>query len=273
MRGVTGIAIHLDAAVALMRRDLQLFLSYRTGVITTVLSTFFSLTLFHFISRLVKVSTFPTPDAYYAYVVVGLVILQILTSTLGTPPNVLRQELVSGTFERLVLSPFGPVGSVISLLAFPLLMAQTMGLVTLAFAGVVFGLDIRWETAALAVPLGLLGALAFAPFGLLMLAVGLLVKQAASGTSWIIAAISLIAGVYFPITLLPEWIQWASEVQPFTPAVNLLRNVLVGTPLEDPALLEIARVAGFALLLLPASAWVVGRAVEHSRRRGTLIEY
>ena len=270
---MSALALQARAAAALVRRDVHTFLSYRTRVLSLALGSLFGLALFHFISRLVRVEQFETPDEYYAFVVVGLVILQPLTSTLGTAPSALIQELVAGTFERLVLSPFGPVRSMMALLIFPLLQALVTGVVTLSLAALVFGLDIRWDTAALAIPISVLGALAFAPFGLAMTGIGLLIKQAVSGAAWLIAAMTLVSGLYFPVTLLPGWIEWASYVQPFTPAVNLLRNVLVGTPLPDPAWVELLRITGFAVVLLPAAAAFVNFTVRYAQRRGTLIEY
>jgi ABC-type multidrug transport system permease subunit len=68
----------------------------------------------------------------------------------------------------------------------------------------------------LIVPVGLLGAFSFAPFGVLFLAAVLLAKQAISGATFVVAVISLIAGMYFPVSLLPAWIRWSSDVQPFT---------------------------------------------------------
>ncbi len=100
------------AAVGVVQRDWRIFLSYRTRLITQLLSAFFSLTLFYYISRLIRVGAFTSPDAYYAYAVVGLVILQVLNSTLYQPPALLHSELFTGTFERLLISPFGPVGSI-----------------------------------------------------------------------------------------------------------------------------------------------------------------
>jgi ABC-2 type transport system permease protein len=263
----------LAASGAVLRRDLQIRFSYRVGFFTQWLGAFFSLTLFYYISRLVRVRPFASADAYYAFAVVGLIILQVLNSTLHSPPGVVRQEMVAGTLERVVLSPFGPVASLSSMLLFPFLIALVNGLVMLGFASLVYGVSIRWATAPLVIPLAVLGALAFAPFGLLLMAVVLVVKQAVAGTTWIVAGISLIAGLYFPVALLPGWIRWAAEVQPFTSAVELLRNVLVGTPLRDPAWLDLARVVGFAVVLMPVAMVALRIAVEISRRRGTIIEY
>jgi ABC-2 type transport system permease protein len=263
----------LAAAAAICKRDLLLFASYRARLFSTLISTAVSLTLFYYVSRLVNSRAVGSPDEYYAFVVVGLAIFGVLASVLSTPVATLRAELQAGTFERMVLSPFGPVRSIAALLLFPLALALFLAILSLAFAAIVFGLDLRWETAPLAIPIAALGALAFAPFGLAMTALVVLVKQTNAGATLVITGVTLLAGIYFPVSLLPDWIQWASEVQPFTPAIDLLRNVLVGTPLTAPAWGELLKLVGFAVVTLPLALLALRAAVERSRRKGTIIEY
>jgi ABC-2 type transport system permease protein len=269
---VRGARSNLLAALSVLRRDLRLALSYRLQLASAMLAGFFTLTIFYYVSRLVHVGAFESSDDYYSFVVVGIVILQMLNSVMAGPPLVLRQELVAGTFERFVLSPFGPVAGLASLMLFPLVLALVTGALMLSFGVIVFGVDLE-PTAALAIPVAILGALAFAPFGALLVAVVLIVKQAALGATWVITAISLVAGLYFPVALLPGWIQWASHVQPFTPAVDLLRHLLVGTPLEDPAWLDLVKLLGFTAATLPLALGGLAAAVGFARRRGTIIEY
>ena len=104
---MTSVRLYAAATLGMMRRDWQLFISYRTRFLTQLLSVFFSLVLFYYVSRIVGSRVFPSPDAYFAFAVVGLVVMGILVSTLSTLPVTLRQELVAGTLERLVVSPFG----------------------------------------------------------------------------------------------------------------------------------------------------------------------
>lgn len=264
---------HASAAAAVLRRDFALFASYRMRFITTFFTTAVSLTLFYYVSRLVRSDRVGSPDDYYAFVVVGIIIFAVLTSTLTMPVATLRAELMAGTFERMVLSPFGPVRAVMSLMLFPLLLALVSSVLSLVYAGLVFGLDLRWPEALAGLPLALLGALAFAPFGLLMTAAVVIFKQTNAGATFIITGVTLLAGIYFPVSLLPDWIEWASEVQPFTPAVDLLRHFLVDTPLRDPMLLELAKLALFAAVMLPLSIVALSAAVRRSRRLGTVIEY
>jgi ABC-2 type transport system permease protein len=262
-----------SAAGAICKRDFLIFASYRARFVTTFITTAVGVTLFYYISRLVSSPHVGGSNRYYAFVVVGLVIFEVLTSTLSMPVTTLRAELQAGTFERMALSPFGPVRSIASLIVFPLLLALLTGLLTIAYAGILFGLDLRWATVPLALPVAVLGAAAFAPFGLLMTSAVVLFKQTNAGSSFIITGITLLAGIYFPVELLPGWIRWASDVQPFTPAVDLLRNVVVGTPLRDSLGLDLLRLFGFTALLLPLSLFALRSALTRSRRQGTIIEY
>jgi ABC-2 type transport system permease protein len=262
------------ATLGMAQRDWRLFISYRTRFLTQLLSGFFSIVLFYYVSRMVGGSRlFPTPDDYFAFAVVGLVVMGILVSTLSTLPVTLRQELVAGTLERLVVSPFGAVAAIAAMAWFPFAVALVNGVLALTVAALVFGMPVEWSTAALAAPVGALGALAFAPFALLVAGAVILVKQAGAGAGFVVTGISLVGGFFFPVTLLPSWIRWVSDVQPFTPAVNLLRHLLVGTPLADSPWLLVLKLVGFAAVLLPLALMVLRLTIRAAQRRGTIIEY
>ena len=101
----------------------------------------------------------------------------------------------------------------------------------------------------------------------------LLAFKTSAGATWVIAGLSILGGVYFPVVLFPGWIRWVSEVQPFTPALDLLRHLLLGTtPVQSPSL-ELFKLVAFSLMLIPISGVALTLAVGLGRRRGTLMEY
>jgi ABC-2 type transport system permease protein len=267
------LRLHLIAAAGIAERDLRVFASYRLRPVMLVLAPLASVTLFYYVSRLVTVESLGSSDGYFAYVVAGIAALDVLAATLGAPSALLRQELVAGTFERLVLSPFGAVRSLVAMMAFPFLQALTVASFTVLFAAVAFGMSLAWPRILLGPPAALLAAVAFAPLGLMLLAGVLVMKQALVGASIIVTALSIVAGAYFPTELLPDWLEWLSEVQPFTPALNLLRYVISSNPATATPWNDVAELATFAAVLLPPALWMLTRALAHSRRRGTVTEY
>ena len=267
------IAAYGGAGMGIVRRDARLFLSYRTRLLSQLLTIFFSISIFYYLSRLVHVGTFRSPDAYFGYAVIGIAILHVVTASVSGLPPMLRQELVAGTFERLVLSPAGAVVATVAMLAFPTLVALLSGVVTLAFAIVVFGLHLQWSTAAIAIPVSVLAATAFAPFAVLIGGAVLTVKQAGTAAGFVVSGLSIVGGFLFPVALLPSWVRWMSEVQPFTPSLNLLRHFLIGTPLLESEWVSLAKLIGFAAVLMPISVWLLSISVRWAQRRGTVIEY
>ncbi len=263
----------LRPALAVLERDFLVATSYRGRFLTGLVGGFANIAIFYYISRLVRLENSFSSDEYFAFVTIGVLIFTVVSATLTTPHMALRQELVAGTFERLLLAPGGTIASIVSLLLFPALYALLTVMAMLVFAAVVFGLALQWSTVPLAVPLALLAIVAFAPFGILLQASVVIGKKAPPGAGYLIVGIALISGLYFPVALLPGWVRWMSEVQPFTPAVDLLRWSLVGQPLADPAWLEVAKLAGFAVVMVPVAIVVMAAMLRQSRRRGTILEF
>jgi ABC-2 type transport system permease protein len=262
----------LDAMLAIMRRDAILFVSYRAQFVSQFLSPFFSLAIFYYISKLFTPSSIDSPGGYFGFVVIGLVIVQILTISIGVMPVTVRQELVSGTIERFLVSAHGPVNGILGAMLFPMVNALFSGILMLVLATVFFGLPLE-TTAGLAIPVALLGTLAFMPFAIFLVGLVMAFKQVSSASGFIVTGVAIVGGLYFPIALLPDWIEWASEVQPFTPATDLLRHLLVGTPLAHPAEIELLKLVLFALILLPVSLYWLRRAIRYGQRTGTVAEY
>jgi ABC-2 type transport system permease protein len=260
------------AFLAILRRDLYVYLSYRTRLASQLLTALFSLTLFFYISRLVHVSGFTSHRAYFGFVVVGISLISVIYSCFSIP-ELVRQELVAGTFDRLLLSPFGVTRSVIAMSLFPMVYSFVVAAFTLALGCGIFGLELHWSTVPLSIPIMALVLLAFLPFGVLFASLTVVIKQGTVGTSWVIALLSIVGGLYFPVSLLPGWLQTISKLQPFTAATDLLRHVLVNSALGESSQTALLKVAGFAAVLLPLSVFVLGRAVRFGQRRGTIIEY
>lgn len=260
------------AFLAVMRRDLHVYLSYRTRLVSQVLTALFSLTLFYYVSRLVHVNGFSSHGTYFGFVVVGISLVSVMYSCFSIP-ELVRQELLVGTFDRLLLSPFGAIRSVVAMTLFPMLYSFVLATTTLGIGCLVFGMQLHWSTVPLAVPVMLLVLLAFLPFGILFASLTVVIKQGNVGTSWVIALLSIVGGLYFPVSLLPGWLQTIAKLQPFTAATDLLRHLLVNSSLGESPETCLLKLAGFAAILLPGSILVLATSIRFGQRSGTIIEY
>lgn len=262
---------YVGAVWATVKRDALIFASYRLRSLSQVIGMLFTLTMFYYVSKLVRAGAVGSAAHYYAFAVVGIVIMGILTAALSTS-QVIRMELMQGNFERIMISPLGPVGGVIAVVTFPIIYSTAFAAVMLALAVAIFRFPLHLAGVPLAIGVDAVGTAAFVCIGLLFVA-GLLAYKSSMGATWVVASLSLLGGAYFPVRLFPAWLRWTSEVQPFAPTVDLLRHLLIGTQTTQPAWLELVRLAGFTALLMPLSAAILSLAVRASRRRGTILEF
>jgi ABC-2 type transport system permease protein len=269
--GHRGCLVFAKRMLATARRDALIFFSYRLRIFSQALTVLFVLTLFHYISRLVRPDAVGRHGQYYAFVVVGIVSMSVLTSAVSLSV-IVRMELMAGTFERVLISPLGPVGGVLSVAVFPLIYSLVLAAGMLVVGAVLFGVPVHLTGIPLALVVAGLGATALAGIGIAF-AAALLAFKSALGVTWVIAGLSLIGGAYFPVSLFPGWLRWLSDVQPFTPTLDALRHLLIGTRGLEPVWLEVAKIGAFALVLVPGSCVLLWLAVNFARRRGTLMEF
>jgi ABC-2 type transport system permease protein len=266
------LRLNLAATAAICHRDLLMYLSYRARLVSHIFAVLVSLTLFYYISRLVRVSQFNSSHRYFSYVVVGIIIAGILQAALGVA-STLRSELLMGTFERFVCSPFGAVNGIVSMVLFPVLLELVFSILTIALGSAIFGMPITWSTAPLAIPVALAGGALFSTLGLLFSAAVLVAKQTTAAATYATTALGLFGGIYFPIALLPSWGQFIAKIQPLTYTVALMRHYLIGYPMQGTVVGAVLRIAAFLIVGLPIAYILLARGVRFSRRRATVLEY
>jgi ABC-type uncharacterized transport system permease subunit len=133
-------------------------------------------------------------------------------------------------------------------------------------------MPVEWTTLPLALPAAVLGYVAFLPFAILLTAAVFVFKRVGAGVGLLVTCLSLVAGVLFPVALLPGWIEWLSEVQPLTPALELTRHLVVGSPV-DSVWEPVLRLLAFIAVLLPISIALLQACLRYAQRHGTVLEY
>ncbi len=262
--------------VAFLRRDWRIEISYRTSFGMDLLSSFAVLFLFFFVGKVVNPGQVaPGQDlsgGYFGYVAVGLALLDIMQVGLISYSRKLREEQTTGTFEALMATPVSPSWIILSSAAYDLLRATVTGFLTILAAIVIFGLRLETSPESLALALiALIGSLGlFASLGVAVAAVTVIVKKATGLAGLISIGLGTLSGVYFPINVLPEPLEFIAKVLPFTWALDVVRAALLGGNVNGA---QLAGLLGLAVLLVPISLIGFGLALRHSRQAGTLAEY
>src|SRR5205823_9565827 len=121
--------------------------------------------------------------------------------------------------------------------------------------GVVTGLALLIGFGPTAGPLAWLGAVGvLALFAValvwLSVALGLVSKsvETASNLPMFLTLLPFLSSGFVPTQSMPAGLRWFAEYQPFTPVIETLRGLLMGTPIGDNAIMAIAWGVGIALL-------------------------
>ena len=82
------------------------------------------------------------------------------------------------------------------------------------------------------------------------MALGLVAKtvETASNMPMFLILLPFLGSGFVPTDTMPAGLRWFAEYQPFTPIIETLRGLLMGTPIGNDGLVAIAWCAGIALL-------------------------
>jgi len=172
-----------------------------------------------------------------------------------------------------VLSPCPPAALILSFGASSLLLATLDFLIYAALGAFIFHVDFSRANALSAAAIFLLTIACFESVGILSASLIMRFKRG-NLTGWIMNnAQALFGGVYFPVTVLPGWMQDIARWLPLTHAVRAFeRAVYAGATVADLRA-EIIALAFFAVLLAPLSLLLFSLSLKAAKRDGTLSGY
>jgi len=84
----------------------------------------------------------------------------------------------------------------------------------------------------------------------LSVALGLVSKsvETASNLPMFLLLLPFLGSGFVPTGSMPAGVRWFAEYQPFTPATETVRGLLLGTPIGNNAIIAVAWCGGIALL-------------------------
>ncbi|RJO67325.1 MAG: ABC transporter permease [Myxococcales bacterium] len=264
-------------AWAFVVRDFLDEASYKLYFFLTLWGVVFAVLVFFFLSRVIPeqgaAALAPYGGRYFPFVLVGFAMAHYLELAMHGLGRRIREGQLLGTLEALFVTRTPAWQILFFLVLYPFLFTSLMVMLYLALGWAFFGVDLSHAAWGSALAFFLLTGLSLAPLGILSAALILLVKRG-DPVSFAVTGLSyLLSGVFYPVEVMPGWLQTAAQFFPLTHSLEgLRRSLLAGAPLwEDP--FGLAVLLFFAAGLLPFSLWVFGRALAYARRTGGLHHY
>jgi ABC-2 type transport system permease protein len=259
---------------AFLRRDLLTLLSYRAAFVGDLLAIAVQAVMFGFVAELVDPSALPTYNGvqtgYFEFVMVGVVIATVSGLLLQRVSMAIRQEQMIGTLEALLATPTSPTTVQAGSAAFDLLFVPVRMAALLLAVALTLGLDFA--------PSGILPSfvvlVCFVPFvwglGLVAAATIVTFRRGGGVVGIAMSILGLASGAFFPLTLLPGWIQTIAEANPVAITMERIRETLIGgSGWEDIGAAAIVLVP-LSVLALIAGVAAFRAALDREHRNGTL---
>ncbi|MER5638909.1 ABC transporter permease [Kitasatospora sp. NPDC002227] len=245
---MSSLSLAVRDSATMLRRNLLHARRYPSMTLNLLLTPVMMLLLFVYIFGGVM-SGGAGRERYLAYVVPGVLLMTVGSTVIGAAVSV-STDMAEGIIARFRTMAIHRgsviVGHVVGSVLQSVASVVLVGLVAVAIGFRSHGATaLDWLAA-----FGLLGLFALA---LTWIAVGLGLAspnaEAASNSAMPLILLPLISSAFTPIHSMPGWFQPIAEYQPFTPAIETLRGLLLGTPIRTvDAVLAVGWSVGLTVL-------------------------
>lgn len=205
------------------------------------------------------------------FLLAGTLIWHFLSIVFDAISEVIAWERWEGTIEYTFMAPVPRITHMMGQTAFSLLYGLLHTAVILVVVALFFKLDLSGANLGGSLLVLLAGSLSFIGLGIVAAVMPLLFpERGAQMTHVLQATLLLVSGVYYPISVLPEWMQAVAQLSPATYVLEGVRQgLLQGTPTAElwayvwPLLV-------MGVVLIPVGVFVFGRAERYAKRTGKL---
>ncbi|MFJ6516431.1 ABC transporter permease [Streptomyces sp. NPDC091406] len=187
-------------------------------------------------------------SAYIAYIVPGLLLLTIGSTVVGTAVSVSNDmtEGIIARFRTMAIHRSSVlVGHVVGSV-----LQSVLSVVVVGAVGVAIGF--RSTDATVLEWLAAFGLLVLFSAALTWIAVGMgLISpnaEAASNNALPMVLLPMLSSAFIPVETMPGWFRPIAEYQPFTPAIETLRGLLLGTEIGHNGWLAVGWSVGLVVL-------------------------
>jgi len=263
--------------LAFIRRDLQTQVSYRLDFLMRIGGTLISVSIFYFISQVLGTAVSPylrTYDTdYFHFALLGIAFYPFINLSTDSLADAVHESQHTGTLEVLFLSPTPILASLFMSTLWRYCWSFGESLFYLLVADLVFRAQLDWASMFSALLVVLLSVLANAGVGLINASFVLVTKRTSPLARLLGLVTNLLAGVYFPVEVLPRWLHMFGQFLPATYSFDALRRTMLQSASLTDVGHDLLALAAFTVVLLPIGVVAFRRAVRWAKADGSLSQF
>jgi len=205
------------------------------------------------------------------YLVIGTLVWRYLTTVFYWITEVISIERWEGTIEYTLMAPIRRGVHMAGQTIFAVLYSLFFTGVILGVTVLVFDLDLSQANLMGGLVMLIAGSFSFIGISIMVSILPLLFPERGEQmTHIVIAVLLLVSGVYYPIEVLPNWLQTLGVVSPATYVLEGVRQSLLEGASSTALWPQIWPVLVMGIVLIPAGLWVFNLAERYAKRTGKL---
>lgn len=268
-----SVAVEVRASYAFVERNINLVKRYwGWEVVWMAYSLVNSLSITYIGAAMEKISGAPVDTRYLVlYLAVGTLVWHYLSVVFESVSSMINWERWEGTIEYTFMAPVRRLTQMLGTCVFSIVYGVIHTAVILLVIAVFFHIDLGHANLLGSLLIMLAGSISFIGFGIMASVLPLLFTERGEQMTFVIQAVLLlISGVYYPVSVLPGWMQPLTAISPATYVLEGMRRSLV----QGAGVWELAPFIG-ALLVIGAVCVPLGMLVfswgeRYAKRTGKL---
>lgn len=254
-------------------KDFRMHITYKLSFILEVLGIFFFSFVWFYIAKIVNPEVFLDSYGvgYYSYVILGFAFFEFVQLMVNTLSNVIRDAQTTGVLESILVTPISITTFLGGSLIYPLFKTILKIVIYLLVAVLVFGVSLASANWLSLIIIVFVGLFSFIGLGALVASITIVTKQ--NFSSWFTYLLRLISNLFYPLAILPLFVQDIAKLLPVSVYLDAIRLSLFQGAGPAAISSQIISLGIFAVVLLPLGFGVFYLALKYVKKTGSLIEF
>jgi ABC-2 type transport system permease protein len=205
------------------------------------------------------------------YLLIGAVIWAYLGIIFEFITETVAWERWEGTIEYTFMAPLRRSAHLAGMAAFALVYGLIRALLIFGIVGLFFDLSLSNANFLAAIVVLLVASVSFAGIGIMTAVLPLISPEKGAQLGFVAQGVLLVvSGIYYPVSVLPDWMKWLAAISPATYALDGVRDAL----LDGADLTTMGPTLGILVLIgavcIPAGLALFSAGERYAKRHGKL---
>jgi ABC-2 type transport system permease protein len=261
----------------IVARDFKILFTYKLAFSISFFGIVFNLFYLVFFGSMFGAANIPYLSPYggdfISYILIGSIGWGFMWSIMSATSSSLSTEMMMGTLESILLTSTRISTVLLSYTIFGCFFGFITILILITVGLVIFGITVFATASIYTLMVFILSALMMTGFGLIFGGLTIWLKNIGDTVPLLQNVVMFFCCVYFPIAVLPEFLQPVANYMPFYYSIEGLRKSLIPSTPTSEILFYIIVLLSLSILFMILGIVVLHKGLNKAKRDGSLAFY